>query len=278
MRLNSITDLDKPELEPYRTLRESTQHWRGGHFVAESDKVVRALLESDLRVISVLLTDEWLEKLSNVLNDPRRSDTEVYLAPVSLIEEIVGYSLHRGVMAIGEIPPNPVIDNILHQKHSGQVLVALEGIADAENMGMILRNCAAFGVDGVLVGADSCSPWLRRSVRVSVGHMFGLHIRVCDDLLGELRHVRETAGLRVVGTSPQGGDLRTQLSKGKDGDSGPRPLCLFFGSEARGLSASALDCCDEVFTIPMKNGVDSINVANAVAVALYAAMAEYSGD
>jgi len=209
----------------------------------------------------MLSTVDWLHKFSSVLDDDRFADMDVYLAPAALLDGIVGFKLHQRIMALGRIPDNAPRETFMHSAGTTAVFVALQGMADAENMGMILRNCAAFGVHGVLVGSDSCSPWLRRSVRVSVGTLFKLRIRQCDDVQQELRILRDSYDLRIIAVSPRKGGL---LSPHRG------PLCLLFGGEARGLADSALEMCDGVFSIPMHNEVDSINVANAVAVALYA--------
>jgi tRNA G18 (ribose-2'-O)-methylase SpoU len=272
MNIRRLDSLDVPELEPYRTLREKTWHWQGGHFVAESEKVVYALLESGIGVVSMLLTEEWLAVHREVAALQELGDTDIFVVPEQHVQSIVGYSLHQGVMAIGRIPENPTITELLRTNTSAPLYVALEGITDAENMGMILRNCAAFGVDGVLIGGESCSPWLRRSVRVSVGHMFQLRIRICKSLVGDLIALRSDAGVRVVGAAPRRGSATALAERGLS-EVSLQPQCLLFGSEAHGLSEQTFAACDDLFSIPMHNGVDSINVANAVAVALYAATA-----
>ncbi|MCB2204715.1 RNA methyltransferase [bacterium] len=266
MQLQHIDTLDLPELEPYRTLRERTQHWKGDHVVAEGEKAVRALLQSELVPISLLMNQSWLHALEPLLQDQRYAATTVYLGDDALLDGIVGFSLHQRLLAAAPQPPNPTLEDLRGGAHGRKVHVALEGLADAENMGMILRNCAAFGVGSMVVGSDSCSPYLRRSVRVSLGNVFSLRIHRCEHLLETLQRCREELGWRIVGTTPRGGAhvLREQREMGGE-------ICLLFGSEAEGLTPEALALCDEQFTIPMRGGVDSINVANAVAVSLYEA-------
>jgi tRNA G18 (ribose-2'-O)-methylase SpoU len=278
LNLHRVQALDLTELEPYRTLRERTWHWGSGHFVAESEKVVRAVLDSGFEIRSMLLTEEWFADNVSVIDCDRLGNAPVFVASAELVQRIVGFSLHQGVMAVCGVPENPGLDELYHTADDTALLVALEGIADAENMGMILRNCAAFGVYGVLVGRDSCSPWHRRSVRVSVGHMFRLRIRICDHLLKDVQRLRSSGGVQLIGAVPRGGSDR--ISRKKDAEQrNCAPLCMLFGSEAHGLSAEAIALCDALFTIPMRHGVDSINVANASAVALYAASiaSEHSG-
>ncbi|MBE0644441.1 MAG: RNA methyltransferase [Bacteroidetes bacterium] len=267
MHIIPVTSLEDHELEPYRTLRARTQHWKEGYCVTEGEKAVRALLASQLTVHSLLLTESWLRHLEAELQSERFVDTKAFVATDELMEGIVGFSLHKSLLAMGMVPVNPTLEQ-LHERSGGAALhVALEGIADAENMGMILRNCAAFGVRSMIVGADSSSPWMRRSIRVSLGNVFAMTIHHADNLLETLQRCREEFGWHVVGTTPRGGKPRIDRVDAER----PRHICLLFGSEAHGLTDAALAHCDSRFSIPMRNDVDSINVANAVAVTLYEA-------
>ncbi len=267
MRRIDIQSLDHPELEPYRTLREHTRHWQGDHVVAEGEKTVRALLASQLDVLSVLLDEHWLGRLREDIENPRFDNTDVYVAQEQLLEGIVGFNMHQNLMAIARVPESAALESMHTEAPGRHVHVALEGIADAENMGMILRNCAAFGVRSLIVGSDSSNPWLRRSVRVSLGNVFGLRIHRCDDLHVTLQECRERFGWKVVGTTPRGGSSVIERDIGAESEH----ICLLVGSEAYGLSEQAFDLCNALFTIPMSGDVDSINVANATAVALFEA-------
>ena len=272
MRVVPVTTLDLPELEPYRTLRARTWHWREGFFVAEGEKVVRALLDSRIEIVSLLTSASWLEVLKGSLTAERGPDTVIYLGEDALLEGIVGFPLHQKLLAIGRIPPNPPLEELHIREPGRHVHVALEGLADAENMGMILRNAAAFGVRSLIWGSDSTSPWMRRSVRVSLGNLFALRIHRADSLHDTLRRCREELGWRIVGTTPQGGDNHIVWDETPGKDARVEHLCLLFGSEAEGLTDEALALCDAHFSIPMQGGVDSINVANAVAVTLFEAV------
>lgn len=260
MNVIPVTSLEGPELEPYRTLRETTRHWREGYAVVESGKVVLRLLQSEADVVSFLMTSEWFEKLHAMLSRPRYARTPVFIAEQEALRRIVGFPLHNNVMALIRIPENPDWDEFAT---SGRVYVAVEGIADAENIGMIVRNCAAFGVSGLIVGSDSCSPYLRRAVRVSVGAVFSLPVFHSADILQSLRGAKARHSWRIVATVPRGGENTLP---------GDDPICLFFGSEGNGLTDDALGICDALFTIPIRDDIDSLNVANATAIALYHAM------
>jgi tRNA G18 (ribose-2'-O)-methylase SpoU len=267
MRVTAVDSLDIPGLEPYRTLKGTPPHWRDGFFVAEGGKVVLRLLESDYQIVSFLLSPDWYRRLSPGMTGERFADVDVFVAPERVLDAITGFALHQRVMALGRIPENPPIEMFKGSSTGGGIHVAVEGIADAENMGMIVRNCAAFGTESLITGPDSSSPYMRRSVRVSMGAIFSLRTRRVPDLLEALRELRTSCGWRIIGATPRGGVSSAESLLGT-GDSAP--LCLLFGSEGRGLSDRALSGCDALFSIPMRGAVDSLNVANALAVTLYA--------
>ncbi|MBI5646857.1 MAG: RNA methyltransferase [Ignavibacteriae bacterium] len=273
MLIHQTTSLDVPDLEPYRTLREKTHHWRDGFFVAEGEKVVRRLFASGREVVSILLSPAWFDELRATLEEPRFEALDVYVAEDALLESITGLALHKRLMAIGRIPPSPDLDALSAPLTGSNLHVAIEGLADAENMGIIARNCAAFGVESLLTGEDSTNPWLRRSVRVSMGTIFSLRTHRSPSLLETLSELRDRHGWTLIGTTPRGGD--TSLARLTSASTGP--VCLVFGSEGRGLSTEALAACDGLYTIPMYGAVDSLNVANALAVALFAAQKDGLG-
>jgi len=267
MQLVRIGDLDHPELQPYKTLKRTVEQERLGLIIAEGRHVVERLLDSGLEVISLLMDEAWLEKLRHRLQADRFSETKVFVGPGKVIAGIVGFPLHQNLMAIGRRGPDAGLEGLLEAPpHS--LLVALEGITDAENMGMILRNCAAFEVGGLIVGPDSCSPFLRRSIRVSQGTALALRIHRAGNLYDALEELKANFHVRLIGTVPRGGTEDFSELLGEP----DRRLCLVFGSEGAGLSTGALKLCEALFSIPMAPEVDSLNVANALAITLYEAV------
>jgi len=176
-RIEYITSLEMPELEPYRTLKRPLEHLHKGIFVAEGEKVVSRLLASNLRIFSLLLTPQWFEHYRAIIE--QHSDLlDIYIGEKKLLDTIVGHHLHQAMMAIAKVPKRKTIDELTSMLSSKEKFtgVILDGIVNAENMGVILRNCACFGVDAVLVLPNSCDPYLRRSVRNSMGNIFHLNI------------------------------------------------------------------------------------------------------
>lgn len=261
-QVHRIESLELPELEPYRTLKRPLDHVARGIFVAESVKVVRRLLESDFGVVSVLLPEKWLPEFEPLLQT-RPENIPVYVvAHKRLLEQLVGFSMFQGVMAVGKIPAPLTLQELLARSPSPRLLVAAEQLANAENIGGLVRNAAAFGAHGLIAGETCASPFLRRAVRNSMGTIFRLPIVEPPSLLAALWQLRD-AGVRCIAAHPHAGD-RTLARADFTGD-----VCVVFGSEGEGLSPRVLGACDEAVAIPMAPGVDSLNVVNAAAVFLY---------
>ena len=271
MTIRPVETLEEPFLQPYRTLRRPLEHQREGIFVAEGEKVVRRLLESTLDVVSLLLTPEWLKVYQPTL-ESRAGNMQIFVAPKPIVESIVGFHLHQGIMAVAHIPKPPSLAEALEQSQHPRLLVAVEGLTNAENLGVLVRNCAAFDVDALLVGETSSSPYLRRAVRNSMGTVFRLPIVQLSDLVGTIHELRSAWGVHVIAAHPHT-DRKVLHQAASDGD-----CCIVFGSEGEGVSADVLAACDESVAIPMKDGVDSLNVASASAVFLYETQRQRKGS
>jgi tRNA G18 (ribose-2'-O)-methylase SpoU len=258
-----VDSLDLPELAPYRTMRRPAGHVEQRIFVAEGDKVVRRLLESDFSVVSALMPEKWVHQLEPLLS-ARPENIPVFIAPREAMEQLVGFSVYQGVMAVGRFPEPVPLDHILQKSRRPYLLLALEGLSNAENLGVIVRNCAAFGVHALIVGETSSTPYMRRSVRNSMGTIFKLPVVQPTSLvqtLGELRR----SGVRCIAAHGPAKEFplsRCDLSQ---------DCCIVLGGEGHGLSAAILAECEDVAAIPMAPGVDSLNVGNAGAIFLYEA-------
>jgi tRNA G18 (ribose-2'-O)-methylase SpoU len=245
------------------------EHWHEGIFVAEGEKVVRRLLASSLQIKSLLITEEWLNTLENAGHVHQRVPG-AFIAPKAILEEIVGYNLHQGIMGIAALPQNRSVADIVGSSTSPRLFVALDGLVNAENVGVIVRNCAAFGVDGIIVGETSSSPYLRRSVRNSMGTVFTMEVAHVSNLAASLLDLKESFGFKTLAADPNGSSELAQYSFA--GDS-----CIVLGNEGEGIRREVLDACSIHLAIPMMNGTDSVNVGSASAIFLYAARTKMSG-
>jgi tRNA G18 (ribose-2'-O)-methylase SpoU len=261
----SITSLDDPSLIPYRTLRQSVEQFRQGKFIAEGKIVVRRLLESPHEIISVLMTSEWLEEYRELLT-ARPEQITVFLGQKELLNTIVGYNLHQSIMALGKIPRHATLDSVFRQSSPPHLFVAVDGLANSENLGVLVRNCAAFGVQTILVGETSSSPYLRRAVRNSMGTVFTIPIVHCKSLAETLTLLRHSRKFKIVAAHPHAEEQSIQRMDFTG------HCCIVFGSEGDGISPRVLSACDITSAIPMQLGVDSLNVASASAVFLYEVM------
>jgi RNA methyltransferase, TrmH family len=169
------------------------------------------------------------------------------------------------VLALARVPEPATVDVILsRQRTAASLLVAAEGVSSAENMGGLARNCVAFGVDGLFVGETSCSPYLRRSVRSSMGTIFKLPVLETFSLVNTIQQLR-SVGVRCIAAHPHTSQRRIAEVDLR------APICVVLGAEGTGLTPEILAACDEAVVIPMASEVDSLNVGAAGAVFLYEA-------
>ncbi len=262
LEIRRVTTFDEPDLGPYRTMRRHHEHRVKRIFVAEGVKVVTRLLESDLEVVSVLLPDEWFEHFRPMLEKRPEPVIRVWLAEKKLVEQLTGFSMFQGVLAVGRIPPEPVLEELVDRSPQPRLFVALDGLTNAENVGAILRCCGAFRVHGVLSGENSSSPYLRRAVRSSMGAVFEIPVIESESLVRDLQRLR-AKGVRIIAAHP-----RKEAKKISEADF-RRDICLVLGSEGYGITEPVLEVCDEWVAIPMPEGFDSLNVSHAGVVFLY---------
>jgi tRNA G18 (ribose-2'-O)-methylase SpoU len=258
----SITSLNHPDLTPYRTLRQSVEQFRKGMFIAEGTIVVQRLLESDHTIVSVLIAPEWLDEYRERLAS-RPEQITVFVGQKELLNTIVGYNLHQSIMALGKIPAQETLSSVLTQSSSPRLFVAMDGLANAENIGVLVRNCTAFGVQAILVGETSSSPYLRRAVRNSMGTVFKMLVVHCMKLAETLTTLQCSHQFKIFAAHPHTEEHSIQRTDFSGN------CCLVFGSEGNGVSPQVLSVCDMPVAIPMQSGVDSLNVASASAVFLY---------
>lgn len=270
LHVEPLPDPAHADLAPYATLRRRKDLERSALFVVEGDKVVLRLLESDYPVESLLVTPTWLERLRGRL-EARPGAVRVFLAEDQRqIEAVAGFRWHQGVMAVGRIPHAVTLEEALAGAARPRLLAALDGVSNAENLGVVVRNAAALGVQALIVGERSCSPFLTRAIRTSMGAVFRLPCVEHAPLLPALGGLR-AAGVRCVAAHPGAtGASMAETDLRQD-------VCLVLGSEGEGISAPVLAVCDAAAAVPMARGIDSLNVGSAAAVCFYEARRQRSG-
>jgi tRNA G18 (ribose-2'-O)-methylase SpoU len=261
IQVSKILSFDRAELRPYQTMRRQLEHREQGIFVAEGAKVVRRLLESQFGVVSVLLPEKWLQELQALLQE-RAEEIQVFVAEKKLLETLTGFSMYQGLLAVGQVPRQPALSELLLASHRPYLLAAIDGASSGENVGTVVRNCAAFRVQALITGETCASPFLRRAVRSSMGTIFELPVFESPGLGQTLKEL-QSHGIRCVAAHPH---IQGSILPNADllGD-----CCIVFGSEGSGISPQVLEVCDEAIAVPMPPKVDSLNVGSASAVFLY---------
>jgi tRNA G18 (ribose-2'-O)-methylase SpoU len=271
LHIQPVQSLDAPELVLYLTLKRVEEHERAGVLVAANIKVVKRLLASRYTVVSALLTPAWLEKLEPQLRARLEAELQIYVAEQKVLETITGYKVHQGALAVAKIPPQPDFETLLNNSPRPLLLAAVEGIASAENLGAVVRSCAAFGAHFLIVGETCGSPFQRRAVQGSMGTIFEQPLVRVTHLVETLTSLR-ARGVRCLAAHPRPGAKKLSVVDLR-GD-----CCLVFGAEGPGLTAPVLAACDDAVEIPMPSHMNSLNVAVATGVFLYEATRQRSCD
>ena len=261
-----VADPADPRLADYVGLTDVALRSRSepelGLYLAESDKVIRRALDAGHRPRSLLLAERWLEPLAGLVTRVAATGAPVWTGDPGVLEAVTGFHVHRGAIASMHRPELlPVRDVVARARR----VVVLEDVVDHTNVGAVIRSAAAIGADAVLVTPRCADPLYRRAVRVSMGTVFQVpwtRTGPWPDAVDELRD----AGFVVAALTltPDAVELDTLAA------SPPERLALVLGTEGDGLSAAATRRADVAVRIPMAGGVDSLNVAAAAAVALWA--------
>jgi tRNA G18 (ribose-2'-O)-methylase SpoU len=285
--LLTVDDPDDPRLDLYRDLNDPAGRFRvevdEGVFVVEGRLAVERLLTSDYSVRSLLVDDHQLSAARDLVAVTRARGVPVFVGTRSVVAGTVGFALHRGVVAVATRPPPLSTARLLadavgspHRKERPRVIAALEGLNDHENIGALFRNAAAFGVAGVLLDPTCADPLYRRSIRVSVGHVLRVpfaRLAPWPTALDEVRAadfvIAALAPRPATDTEASVASL-AELSVRMSGPDHPIGVALLLGAEGPGLSDAALAASHVVVPIPMADGVDSLNVATAAAIAFHA--------
>jgi len=263
MQIVRITDLADSRLADYARLTDvalrRTSEPAGGLYLAESTKVIARAIAAGHRPRSVLLQEQWLDAVAPLVE---AFDIPLFVGEPGVLESLTGYHLHRGAIASMHRPP---LRDVAEVVAGARRVVVLEDIVDHTNVGAIFRSVAGLGADAVLVTPRCADPLYRRSVRVSMGTVLQVPWTRLPDWPDGAELLRGLGfHIAALALADDAVDLR-----GFAADA-PERVALLLGAEGDGLSRAALDAADTVVTIPMRHGVDSLNVASASAVALWA--------
>jgi tRNA G18 (ribose-2'-O)-methylase SpoU len=245
----------------YRDLRDRDLR-REGLLVAEGRWLVERLLASGWPVLSVACCPRFAEHFRRLAADR----CPLLVVPEEELAAVAGFRFHRGVLAAGRRPELRSLESLLQALPAGAeaaTLVICPQLTGEYNLGSIVRTAAAFGAEGLAAGSRCCDPLSRRALKVSMGAAFRLPLLALgeEERAAGLLHA---AGFRIAGASvaPSARPLASFRR--------PARLAVVLGEEAEGLGNPWEARCDELLTIPMPGGTDSLNVAVAAGIFLYA--------
>jgi tRNA G18 (ribose-2'-O)-methylase SpoU len=257
-RVIEVDDPADPRLDDFRDLstadRRPDRPGGRGLVIAEGVVVVERLLKSPYPVRGLLGVRRRVEALGDL-------PAPAYVTSAEVMAAVVGFHLNRGVLAAADRAPQPDVAGLIA---SSRRLAVLEGVGDHENLGSLFRNAAALGIDGVLLGPGCSDPLYRRSVRVSMGHVLRVPFASVPNLAEGFDLLRHN-GFTVAALTPRAGSANLA-----DAGLRGRKVAVLLGSEGPGLTEEAIAAADLAVRIPMAEGVDSLNVATAAAIAFYA--------
>jgi len=287
---------DDPRLDPFRGVRDRELRGTLGLHAIESERVVRRFLTAALRrrahpapprlePLALLVTPDAAERLADIT--AHFPALAVYrCADEKALHEITGYTMHSGAIALGLRHEDGTVGELLswlareqphaarEQPHAARdVVVALDGITQTDNIGAIFRNAASFGARGVLLSPRASDPFLRKTLRVSMGRAVALPWARADD--GEWPSALERLRLEQSYVIVAAEDTPDAVELA--GFRPPARAVVVFGAEQDGVSRAVLDLADTVVRIPMRGAASpalegdppSLNVSIASAVVLH---------
>nr|WP_170747651.1 RNA methyltransferase [Micrococcus luteus] len=258
-----------------------------GVFLAESSQVVRRALDAGHTPRSFLLGDRYRGSFADVL--AAHPDVPVFTGPDDVLEALTGFHLHRGALAAMDRPaPRPLADvlagarrvliaedvvdhtNVECSKTSRpkprrRRIAVLENLVDHANVGSAFRNAAALGVDGVLITPACADPLYRRAIKTSMGNVFNVPW-TRGPKMPEMLETLKADGYTTVAFTLSDDSITLDELVQRDLPA----IAMIFGTEGAGVDPRTARQVDLRVKIPMEEGVDSLNVAAATAVAFYA--------
>jgi tRNA G18 (ribose-2'-O)-methylase SpoU len=262
MPVERIARADDRRVVDYRDVPDPELLRSRGLFVAEGRIVVRRVIEDGRYRVRSLLVSEAARLALDSAIATLAPEVPIYVCEAGGFLGIAGYDVHRGCLALVERPPATSIATVLELAH---MLIVVEGVTNADNIGGVFRNAAAFGADAVLLSPTSCDPLYRKAIRTSMAATIRVPFARASDWPGVLVQVR-AAGFTIVALTP-----REPFETLEAFASRPRParLALVLGTEGDGLTPAVEATADHRVRIRIRGDVDSLNLAVAAGIALY---------
>ena len=255
-----ITHANDPRINAFKNIRERDLLRENGLFIAEGKSVLNVLAQQTrFEIVSLFILENRLNGLSEVIKQ-LHIDIPIYIASRSIIDEIAGFPMHRGVLALASQPKNISSLPSHETSHNWTRIVALSHIANHDNIGAIFRNAAAFNADAVLLDKQSCNPLYRKAIRVSVGGIFKVPYYIFPDTETILFWLKNKE-FEIAALSPSGSQKLHKWTPKKR-------TAILLGAEGQGLNNKILSS-HKTIQIDMREDFDSLNVATATGIALH---------
>lgn len=257
-----ITDFNAPQLDVYARITEgqllNRQEPEKGMFIAESPRVIERALDYGCVPISILIETRQIQGQKDIIK--RCGNIPVYTAEFDVLTQLTGFKLTRGMLCAMY---RPVPKTVLEVCTGARRLAVLENVVNPTNVGAVFRSAAALGVDGILLTPACSNPLYRRAIRVSMGTVFQISWAFFSE--GQGIKLLQDLGFRTAALALKKDALNIDASQLRKEEK----LAIVLGTEGDGLTVETIECCDYTVRIPMSNGVDSLNVAAASAVAFW---------
>jgi tRNA G18 (ribose-2'-O)-methylase SpoU len=254
-----IDDLDDPRIVVYRSLKATNRTRDLDQFVVEGERLVARLIDSRFPTASVLLAEGYEDKLARPIPD----DLPVYVVPDAMIDQVVGFPFHRGILACGERRPWPSLEVMMADRERPFFAVVCPKVSNPENLGAIARIGDVFGIDAILAGPACPDPLSRRVLRVSMGAALRVPVIVEERLIETVAQLAVSAGFELVAA------VADSATESFENVPRPRRFGLVLGDEHEGVAPDWLALCRRAITIPMRPGASSLNVAVAAGILIH---------
>ncbi len=243
--------LDDSRLDCFRSLK-GRNALDNDSIVIESERAIDKFILVHKKAEVLLATPQWLETSSLALN----SFTNILCLPKKEMEQLIGYKYHQGVIAMAKLPTSSSIDKL-----TGNCLI-LNSVSSPENVGALIRSAAGLGIENVIFDHDTCHPFIRRCIRVSMGNIFFMKWHHTYNLSGAIKKLQDQS-YDVVGGANETDSIFLTLH------TWAHKSAIVIGSEGHGIAKDIRGACDKLLKIPMKQEVAHLNAAGAGAILMY---------
>lgn len=242
-----LTSADDPRIVEFVSIRDHVLN-NQNLIVAETEKVFLQLKASGRKIFKILATEDFIKK-------HKLDGDDVFVVSKSILEQVAGFKIHFEVLFLAEKPADTDLNELDNK------IILLNGLSSPENVGSIVRSAAAFEINSIITDEKTCSPYLRRCIRVSTGNVFAMKTYHSINVRGDLKKLKEM-GYGIFSTANVEGaiDLNDVVF--------PKKYVLIIGSEGHGIDADILTASDVITKIKINPRVAHLNAANAAAIYL----------